>query len=118
MATTVWKGHLTFGLISMPVRMFTAARGERVSFNQLHKECHSRLKTAFVLPVCNRNVNDPNCERLRVRKGSVRSVQRRRAGQDRASLGARHGNPEFVKLEEMDPLYFDSPTTSHLRMPA
>src|SRR5258708_30045921 len=56
MATTVWKGHLTFGLISMPVRMFAAARGERISFNQLHKECHSRLKQPLFCPVCNRNV--------------------------------------------------------------
>ena len=38
MASTVWKGHLTFGLISIPVRMTTAARSERISFNQLHKE--------------------------------------------------------------------------------
>src|SRR5207247_11446567 len=56
MATTVWKGHLTFGLISMPVRMSTAARGERISFNQLHKECHSRLKQPLLCPVCTRNV--------------------------------------------------------------
>src|SRR5229473_3256595 len=58
MATTVWKGHLTFGLISMPVRMFAAARGERISFNQLHKECHSRLKQPLFCPVCNRNVEE------------------------------------------------------------
>src|SRR6266700_2951620 len=64
MATTVWKGHLTFGLISMPVRMTTAARGERISFNQLHKECHSRLKQPLFCPVCNRNV-----ERSEIVKG-------------------------------------------------
>src|SRR5467141_4280551 len=33
-----------------------------------------------------------NCEGLRVRKGSIRAVQRRGARQDRAFLGARHGN--------------------------
>ena len=31
MAATVWKGHLTFGLISIPVRLFSAARSERLS---------------------------------------------------------------------------------------
>src|SRR2546423_10711793 len=44
MASSVWKGHLTFGLVSFPVRLFTAARGETVSFNQLHKEDNSRIK--------------------------------------------------------------------------
>ena len=56
MATSVWKGHLTFGLISIPVHITAAARGERISFNQLHKVCHSRLKQPLFCPVCNRNV--------------------------------------------------------------
>ena len=44
MATSVWKGHLTFGLVSLPVRLFSAARGESVSFNLLHKSDNSRIK--------------------------------------------------------------------------
>ena len=44
MASTVWKGHLTFGLVSFPVRLYSAARGESISFNQLHKTDGSRIK--------------------------------------------------------------------------
>ena len=44
MASSVWKGHLTFGLVSFPIRLFSAARGETVSFNLLHKDDHSRIK--------------------------------------------------------------------------
>ena len=44
MATSVWKGHLTFGLVSFPVRLTTAARSETISFNQLHKDDHSRIR--------------------------------------------------------------------------
>src|SRR5216117_2438256 len=44
MATSVWKGHLTFGLVSLPVRLFSAARAESVSFNLLHKSDNSRTK--------------------------------------------------------------------------
>jgi len=44
MASSVWKGHLTFGLVSFPVRLFSAARSETISFNQLHKDDHSRIK--------------------------------------------------------------------------
>src|SRR3954469_15563948 len=44
MASTVWKGHLTFGLVSLPVKLYSAARSETVSFNQLHKHDNSRVK--------------------------------------------------------------------------
>src|SRR5450432_2526847 len=44
MATSVWKGHLTFGLVSLQIRLFSAARAESVSFNLLHKSDNSRIK--------------------------------------------------------------------------
>jgi DNA end-binding protein Ku len=109
MATTVWKGHLTFGLISMPVRMFAAARGERISFNQLHKECHSRLKQPLFCPVCNRNV-----ERSEIVKGyeyeKDQYVLFSEEELDKIEPASARVMEilEFVKLSEMDPLYFDS----------
>jgi len=109
MATTVWKGHLTFGLISIPVRMFAAARGERVSFNQLHKVCHSRIKQPTFCPVCNRNV-----ERSEIVKGyEYEKDQYVLFNEDELDKieppSARVMEIlEFVKLDEMDPLYFDA----------
>jgi DNA end-binding protein Ku len=44
MASSVWRGHLTFGLVSFPIRLFSAARSETVSFNLLHKDDHSRIR--------------------------------------------------------------------------
>jgi DNA end-binding protein Ku len=109
MATTVWKGHLTFGLISMPMRMFAAARGERISFNQLHSVCHSRLKQPLFCPVCNRNV-----ERSEIVKGyeyeKDQYVLFSEEELDKIEPPSAHVMEilEFVKLDEMDPLYFDS----------
>src|SRR5438309_6788023 len=37
MASTVWRGHITFGLISVPVRLVRAARSERVRLKELYK---------------------------------------------------------------------------------
>src|SRR3984893_10535533 len=37
MPVTVWKGHLTFGLVSIPVRLFRAARAQRVNLRQLYR---------------------------------------------------------------------------------
>jgi hypothetical protein len=44
MATAVWKGALSFGLLSIPIRLYTAARSERTSLHQLHNKCHRRLR--------------------------------------------------------------------------
>jgi len=56
MATTVWKGFLSFGLLSIPVRLYSAARSERISLNQLHAVCKSRIKMPLFCPVCDRKV--------------------------------------------------------------
>jgi DNA end-binding protein Ku len=109
MATTVWKGHLTFGLISVPIRMFAAARGERISFNQLHNVCHSRLKQPLFCPVCNRNV-----ERSEIVKGyeyeKDQYVLFNEEELDKIEPPSARVMEiiEFVKLDEIDPLYFDS----------
>ncbi len=44
MPSTVWKGYLTFGLVSFPIRLYAAARPEPVRFHLLHKKDLSRVK--------------------------------------------------------------------------
>src|SRR6201988_4857844 len=109
MASTVWKGHVTFGLISIPVRLTTAARSERISFNQLHKECHTRVKQPLFCPTHNRIV-----ERSEIVKGYeyekdqyVLFTEEELDKIEPASAKVME-ILEFVKLKEMDPLYFDS----------
>jgi DNA end-binding protein Ku len=53
---SVWTGVVTFGLVSIPVKLYVAARPETVSFNQLHSACHSRLKQKLACPTCDRDV--------------------------------------------------------------
>src|SRR3982751_6335735 len=50
MAASVWTGFLTFGLISMPVRLFSGARGSRVSFHMLHRDDNTRIRTQLYCP--------------------------------------------------------------------
>jgi DNA end-binding protein Ku len=52
-ARSVWKGFLQFSLVSVPVKAYTAANsaGGRVQLNQLHAECHSRIKYTKSCPV-------------------------------------------------------------------
>jgi len=51
-ANKVWSGLLNFGLISMPVCLFTGATEERVSFNQIHPACHGRIKQQLFCASC------------------------------------------------------------------
>ena len=47
MATSIWKGHLSFGLVSIPVKLSRAARAEKVSFRQVHEATGSRVRQAL-----------------------------------------------------------------------
>jgi len=109
MAQTVWKGHLTFGLVSVPIRLYAAARTETVSFNQLHKTCGTRVKQKLFCPSCEKTV-----ERSELVKGA--EVEGGRfvlvEDTDLQAMAPESGTSmevlEFVKLEEVDPVYFDS----------
>ncbi len=115
MAATVWKGYLTFGLISVPIRLFSAGRSERISFNQLHKECHSRLRQSLFCPTCNRMV-----ERTEIVKGYEHEKDQYVLFSDEELQKVAPTSSqtmeilEFVKLLDVDPLYYD---TSYLVVP-
>lgn len=55
-ASKVWSGMLNFGLIPIPVCLFTAATEERVSFNQIHSPCQGRIKQQLFCPGCDKVV--------------------------------------------------------------
>jgi DNA end-binding protein Ku len=109
MASTVWKGYISFGLVSVPVRLYAAARAEHVSFNQIHEPCGSRIKQQTVCPVCDRVV-----ERNELVKGYQvdRDAYVLVSGDELKSLEADSSEAmeiaQFVSLSEVDPIYFES----------
>jgi hypothetical protein len=40
----VWKGYLTFGLISVPVHLLAGARSASIDFHLIHEKCGSRIQ--------------------------------------------------------------------------
>jgi DNA end-binding protein Ku len=108
-AASTWKGFLSFGLISIPIRLSPAARTERISFNQLHSVCHTRIKMPLFCPTCNRMV-----ERSEVEKGYEYEKDQyllfSEAELDEAEPESARTMEilEFVKVDEIDPLYFDA----------
>jgi DNA end-binding protein Ku len=47
MATSAWKGHLTFGLVSIPVKLYRAARADKVELRQVHQRTGTRVRQAL-----------------------------------------------------------------------
>jgi DNA end-binding protein Ku len=109
MASTVWKGHLTFGLVSFPVKLFTAARGESISFNQLHKSDNSRVKQVLYCAAENKPI-----ERSEIVKGYEYEKDRYVVIEDDDIKKVAPPSAkvmeilEFVQAGEVDPLYFES----------
>ncbi len=50
-ARALSSGTISFGLVSIPVKLFTAASSEQARFNMLHKKCSGRLKQQYYCPV-------------------------------------------------------------------
>jgi DNA end-binding protein Ku len=109
MASTVWKGHLTFGMVSMPVKLYSAARSETVSFNQLHKHDNSRVKQVIYC-----QAEDKPIQRSEMVKGYEYEKDKYVVIDDEdikkvAPKTARTMEIlEFVKSADVDPIYFES----------
>jgi DNA end-binding protein Ku len=49
-ARAITSGTISFGLVSIPVKLYTAASSEQARFNLLHRKCGSRLKQQMICP--------------------------------------------------------------------
>ena len=109
MPASSWKGFLSFGLISIPIRLSPAARTERISFNQLHKVCHTRLKQPLFCPTCNRMVERNEVEKgYEYEKDQYLLFTEEELEKIEPESARTMEILEFVKLSEIDPLYFDA----------
>jgi DNA end-binding protein Ku len=109
MASTVWKGHLTFGLVSLPVKLYSAARSETVSFNQLHKSDHSRVKQVLYCQAEDKPV--PRAELVKgyeYEKDKYVVVDEEEIKKVAPKTAKTMEILEFVKAGEVDPVFFES----------
>jgi DNA end-binding protein Ku len=109
MAASTWKGHLTFGLVSFPVRLFSAARSETISFNLLHKTDHSRIKQTIYCQAEDKPV--PRSELVKgyeYEKDHYVEID----DEDIKKVAPKTAKVmeilEFVKADQVDPVYLES----------
>lgn len=104
-----WQGHISFGLVSIPISLTPAARSERFSFNQIHSVCHNRLKQPLYCPHCERMVDRSEVEKgYEYEKDQYLLFKPEELKAIEPESSRVMEILEFVKLDEVDPLYFDA----------
>ncbi|HLJ78090.1 MAG TPA: Ku protein [Acidobacteriaceae bacterium] len=109
MASTVWKGYISFGLISVPIRLYVAAREHHISFNQLHNVCGTRIRQKLYCPHCERDVDrDEIVKGYEVSKDNYVRVTSEELKALEAQSSETMEIQQFVKLPDVDPLYYQT----------
>ena len=109
MPATVWKGFLSFGLVSFPVRLLSAARGEAVHFHMLHKKDQSRVKEVWYCVNENKPIERADIEKgYEVSKGKYVVVDDDELKKIAPATATAMEVLQFVANDEVDPIYFES----------
>ncbi len=109
MASSVWKGYISFGLISVPVRMYVAAREQHIGFNQIHKTCGSRIKQQLYCPVDERVVERDEIEKgYPVGDGTYVLISPNELKALEAESSETMAIQQFVSLDEVDPIFYET----------
>ncbi|MGP4063775.1 non-homologous end joining protein Ku [Oceanobacillus sp. M65] len=106
---TMWKGTISFGLVNIPVKMHAATENKDVRLRQLHKECQSPIKYEKVCPICDKPIEQEEIVK------AYEYAKNKFVVLDEEDLAALQKEQEdkaveivdFVKLEEIDPIYFE-----------
>ncbi len=105
---TVWKGSISFGLVNIPVKMFTATEDKDIRFKYIHKECHTPVKYKKTCPACNKDVGPEDIVRGFEYEPGRFVIMTEEDFQDIEIKSEKTVEiMDFVSLEEIDPIYFD-----------
>ena len=106
---SLWSGYLTFGLISMPVRLFAGARGERISFNMLHRDDNSRVRQQLYCIEEDKPIDrSETVKGYEFRKGEYVVIEPEEIKKIEPRTAKAMEILEFVKADDVDPIYFES----------
>ena len=109
MASSVWKGSIVISLISIPVKLYAAARSERTYLHQIHKECHTRVRQPLFCPTCNRFVDRGEIVKgYEFDEGQYVLVEEKEIKKIAAASFKNLEIVAFTKLKEIDPIFFDA----------
>ncbi len=105
---TIWNGSISFGLVNIPIGLAVATQRTDVAFRTLHRECKTPIKQKRYCPTHERDVGpDEVVKGWEYVKGEYVIVEE----EDLEAVALQRSNSieilRFVKLEEVDPVFFD-----------
>ncbi|MGZ6965438.1 MAG: non-homologous end joining protein Ku, partial [Acidimicrobiia bacterium] len=110
MPTTIWTGSISFGLVTVPVKLTPATKSRDVSFNQLEEGTGARIRLRRVSEQTGEEVAPNNIVKgYEIEKGRYVVVEKSELEALAPKASHTIEIEDFVDLDEIDPLYFDSP---------
>jgi len=109
MARSIWGGAISFGLVNVPVKLFTAVRKKDVRFHQLHSKDGARIQQKRVCSVDGEEVPyEELVKGYEISKDQYVVIEPEEL--DELDPEATHtiDIEDFVDLDQIDPLFFDS----------
>lgn len=106
---TMWKGNISFGLVSIPVKLHAATEDKDIKLRSLHKECHTPIKYEKICPVCEKELElEEIVKGYEITKGKFVVLEENELA-DLKKISEERAVEliDFIKLEEIDPIYFE-----------
>jgi len=108
MARAIWSGSISFGLVNVPVKGYTAVRDHEVSFHQLEKGTGSRIRYRKVSEKTGKEVDADHIELgYEIRKGEYVTFDKSEVDDLRPESTRAIEVSDFVPLEDIDPIYYE-----------
>ena len=108
MARPVWTGSISFGLVNVPVKAYTAVRDHDVHFHQLDKRSGARIRNKKVSAKSGREVETDDIEMgFEVSDGRYVTFDKGELDELRPTSTKAIDVTDFVALEEVDPIYYE-----------
>ncbi|MBT1190753.1 non-homologous end joining protein Ku [Rhodococcoides kroppenstedtii] len=105
---SIWKGAIAFGLVNVPVKVYTATEDHDIKFHQVHGKDGGRIKYDRKCSVCGESVQYADIDKAYESPDGDRVIL---TDEDFSSLPAaeKHEIPvlEFVPTEQIDPILYD-----------
>jgi DNA end-binding protein Ku len=104
---TVWKGAISFGLVHVPVKMFTATEDKDVHLRYIHKPCGTPIAYTRSCPHCQKEAGWEEISRgYEYEKGRFVLFEDEELDAIKPENTRTIQILDFVDLTEIDPLYF------------
>jgi DNA end-binding protein Ku len=103
-----WSGHISFGLVTFPVKLYTATEQKDVRFRLLHKECLTPIKNQRYCPYHDKVIEWKDVVRgYEISKGKFVTVTDEEMESIPLDTSHSVNIAGFVELREIDPLYYE-----------